>query len=194
MTPEWIAAISSLLTFFVIGASAVAALIQLHHIKSSNELVAINDFRQALESERFQAAIKQIQLQVPTLIASPDFRRRLANADSLREMEELESFIIVANLFETFGGFVMHGMIDRDLVCQLWGRVIRPVWRMMAPLVANIRVAMESPTTWEAFEYLAVTAQDFNAAHPKGSYPRGVRRAAPEAIWEELRRPAAATE
>ncbi len=50
--PEWIAALSSLLTFFVIGASAVAALIQLRHIKSSNELIAINDFRHALESER----------------------------------------------------------------------------------------------------------------------------------------------
>jgi len=96
----------------------------------------------------------------------------------------------LGNLFETFGGFVMRGMIDPDLACQLWGRVIRPLWHMMAPLVANIRVAMESPTTWEAFEYLAVVAQAFNAAHPNGSYPQRTRRAAQEAIWPELRRSA----
>ncbi len=187
MTPEWIAAIASLLTFFVIGASAIAALVQLRHLKSSNELIALNDFRQALESERFQTAINEIQERLPALVADPRFRKRLAAADNLRELPELEPVIIVANLFETLGGFVMHGMIDRNLVCQLWGRVIRPVWRMLAPLLANIRIAMESPTTWESFEYLAVLAQDFNTAHPLGSYPLNMRRAAPETIWPELR-------
>jgi hypothetical protein len=29
---------------------------------------------------------------------------------------------------------------------------------------------------WENFEYLTVLAQDWMAAHPKGTYPGGVRR------------------
>jgi hypothetical protein len=48
-------------------------------------------------------------------------------------------------------------------------------WNALAPVVASSRYAIGS-ALWENFEYLVVLSQDWVAAHPNGTYPRGIRR------------------
>jgi len=45
MTPEWLTAIASVATFVVIGATAIVTLIQLRHIRNSNQISVFTEIR-----------------------------------------------------------------------------------------------------------------------------------------------------
>ncbi len=49
MTPEWITAIATVFVALVIAASALAALMQLRHMRKSNEIEIIDKWTQAIE-------------------------------------------------------------------------------------------------------------------------------------------------
>ena len=80
MSPEWLTAIGTLGTFVVIAASAVAALMQLRHMRGSNAIVALTECREKLESEEFQNARRFIQTELPRLLEQPEIRDRLRTA------------------------------------------------------------------------------------------------------------------
>ena len=48
-------------------------------------------------------------------------------------------------------------------------------WERLAPVTAIVR-RKNGSAIWENFEYLTVLSQDWNASHPRGTYPAGVRR------------------
>jgi uncharacterized membrane protein YqjE len=58
VTPEWLAAIASVATFLVIGATAIAALIQLRHMRNSNQLAIFSEARHNMETPEFQDAVR----------------------------------------------------------------------------------------------------------------------------------------
>jgi len=43
-------------TFIVIAATAIAAIVQLRHMRSSNQIAAINELRETIETPEFQVA------------------------------------------------------------------------------------------------------------------------------------------
>jgi hypothetical protein len=58
MSAEWVTAIGTIGTFVVIAASAVAALVQLRHMRGSNQIAALNELRETMESESFQSDLR----------------------------------------------------------------------------------------------------------------------------------------
>ncbi len=44
--------------FLVIAATAIAAIVQLRHARSSNHIAALNELRETMESADFQAALR----------------------------------------------------------------------------------------------------------------------------------------
>lgn len=61
------------------------------------------------------------------------------------------------------------------------------MWELCAPITAVLR-RKEGIGLWENFEYLTVLSQDWDAAHPKGTYPIGVRRIDLKDEWLEADR------
>ena len=161
-------------TFLVIAATAIAALIQLRHMRSSNQITVLTDVRETLESERFAQARRYINEKVPKLIESAEGRELLGAPPPMPA--ELEAIRMLANFFETLGAFVKQGVIDRRLACDLWGAVALETWERLAPVIAIRR--HYNPAVWENFEYFAVLADDFRAKHQGGTYPAGMRRMA----------------
>ena len=186
MTSEWVAAIASVATFVVIAATAIAALVQLRHMRSSNQLAALSDLRGTLQYDDFWETTSFVIKELPIVLSDPSVQRKIADETAF-DIPELARARKVANYFDTLGAFVKAGIINPGLVDDIWGDHVTRTFDALRPLIANVRVAYRSPAIWENFEYLTVLCEDFDKAHPGGNYPSGVRRAPMPELWPQVR-------
>jgi hypothetical protein len=119
-------------------------------------------------------------------LQDPAFRyqvaARSARTDEARAL--IAKVNAIGNFYESMGVLVKTGLVDRELVLQVWDGVVINAWEHLAPIAAIWR-RKAGPALWEKFEYLMVLAQDWQAAHPKGTYPAGMRRIALKDEWLE---------
>jgi hypothetical protein len=165
MSLELISALASVGTFVVIAASALAAIIQLRHLRSSNQISAINGIQELFESNEFRCARRFIQDELPRLAKEPQFAARVEH----RIMDDgLSSLNIIGNIYENLGAFCKYGLIDKEIACDLFSGPILSSWTGMMPIIALRRRSLDAPALLENFEYLAVLCEDFEARHPDG--------------------------
>ena len=159
-------------TFVVIAATAIAALVQLRHTRSSNQISAVTEMRETLESSRFREARRFILEQMPRILDDPAERIKLGSRIMPPEFDAVRD---VANFFETMGVFVKLGIVDRALMCDLWDGVVFQTWKELEPAIL-IRRKVGDAGLWANFEYLAVLCQKSLSENEGDNYPRGVRR------------------
>jgi hypothetical protein len=170
VSAEWVTALASLGTFVVIAASAVAALVQLRHTRGSNQIIALTECRETLESQQFQDALQFVAKILPELMNDPSIQEKLAQP---LFPDELRLAGNVANFFESMGAFVRFNIIDRTIACDLWCSVVLRTWRQLLP-VLRIRRRRDAGV-WDNFEYLAALSERYMNQFPT-SYPRGMPR------------------
>jgi hypothetical protein len=188
VSAEWVTAIATAGTFVVIAASAVAALIQLRHMRGSNQIAALNEMRETIESQEFQRAERFVALELSKRLSEPDVQRAMLDRYF---PEEFQPMRMIANFFENMGVFVKSGIIDKSIACNLWNQVVLRNWNAIAPVAQNRRVATEYPGLWENFEYLAMLSRQWERDYANGTYPRGMERMPSAELWPvtlELRR------
>lgn len=186
MTLELVNTFATLGTFLVIAATAIAAIVQLRHMRSSNHIAALTELRETTESADFLVAQHFVQGELGVKLRDSTFRYQLASpaarSDDIRKL--MARINTVGNYYENVGVLVKSGLVDKELFLQLWGDVVQQTWENMAP-VAAIGRRRTGDALWENFEYLTVLSQDWLAAHPKGTYPAGMRRIAVKDEWLE---------
>lgn len=183
MSADWLTAIATAGTFVVIALSALAALLQLRHIRGSNQIAVFIEVRERIESPEFEAASIFCRIELPKrLAANPQLRKALL---SPQESEEATNIRKVANFFESLGAFVKRGVIDRDLACDVWGSVVLRNWTSLEPIITSRRAAHQNDRLLENFEYLAALSQQWIQTHPQGTYPVNVPRMERSAPWPE---------
>jgi hypothetical protein len=186
MSLELVNTLATFGTFLVIAATAIAAVVQLRHARSSNHIAALNELRETTETPQFQAADHFVDTQLSAMLRDPAFRHQYA-APSVRT-DEMRPLIAkanaIGNFYEGMGVLVKTGLVDRELVLQMWCDVVTTNWNSLAPLAAISR-RRAGDAIWENFEYLTVLAQDWQAVHPKGTYPAGMRRLELKDEWLE---------
>lgn len=170
MSADWVTAIATAGTFVVIAASAIAALLQLRHTRGSNQIVALTECRETLESDEFQKAREFIVLKLPELLKDPGMMEILNRPLFPPELRHVG---YVANFFESMGAFVRFNIIDRRIACDLWCGVVVGCWNALLPVI-RVRRKID-PGIWENFEFLAVLSQEFMDRNPT-SYPANMRR------------------
>jgi hypothetical protein len=168
-------------TLIVIAATAIAALAQLRHSRGSNQIVALTECREVLESEAFAAAIVFVRRELPEKMKDPAVRAKLL-APPLSG--DLRAINIVGNFFESMGSFVKHDIIDADIACDLWGGIVESSWKSLTPILAIMRRSA-GPGLWENFEYLAAVSSEYLAKFPVGTYPKTTQRMAVDDVWLE---------
>ncbi|MDQ2992317.1 MAG: DUF4760 domain-containing protein [Candidatus Eremiobacteraeota bacterium] len=172
MTAEWVGALSNVATLAVILVTAIAAFVQLRHMRSGNQITAMNECRETLESPQFRAAQLFILNELPKRLADPVERR---NAFHVPPIGEYEAISQVGNVLEGLGLFVKTGILEADFVCDYWAFLVLRSWRSVAPIIFRARRITGSDAILENFEYLAVLCEDYAREHPS-TYPSGVRR------------------
>jgi hypothetical protein len=182
MSAEWVTAVASLLTFVVIAGSAVAAIVQLRHMRSSNQIAALTEIRETYESPEFQTAALYVMGDLQNLYVHPSAREQMMCAALPADFHRVR---IVANLFESVGAFVRYGLLDRNMTCDIWGYVVIRHWNALAPFIKNRRRRMDNPALFENFEYLAALSKRWAAAHGPGNYPSTLPRMPDVTMWDE---------
>jgi Domain of unknown function (DUF4760) len=77
----------------------------------------------------------------------------------------------IGNYYEGMDVLVRSGLVDKELVMQMWADTVINSWERLTPLTVLGR-RRAGDAVWENFEYLTVQAQDWIAAHAKGSLTR----------------------
>ncbi|HET6895569.1 MAG TPA: DUF4760 domain-containing protein [Candidatus Baltobacteraceae bacterium] len=170
MSAEWVGAIATAGTFVVIAASAAAALFQLRHMRGSNQIVALTECRETLESPEFREAQRFVSYELSERLKDPAQARKAAR---IPFVDEYQAIATVANFFESMGLFVKTGIIDKRIACDFWSYVVLRNWEALLPVTTYVRHTLGQAALWENFEYMAALSHRYQEEHPT-SYPSGM--------------------
>lgn len=168
---EWLTALASLGTFVVIAASAIAALLQLRHMRSSNQISAYNECRETMETQAFRDALAFIRNDLPKHLEGAGKAEEIVRGGLVGEYGSIR---LVANLFESMGLFVKVRMMEERIACELWSGIVLDAWNKLRPITKAVRTLR--PGVWINFEYMAALGERYIEEHPDGEYPHDVKR------------------
>lgn len=197
---EVVSTAATLFTAIVIGATAVAALIQLRHLRAGNDIAAMLSIGEHFSSEEFKHNEELVVHKLAVVMADPSFRdylisyaREQAPREVSREYADVRrAGVLIGNIYEELGILVKAGIVNKALFLDRYCYVIPQAWNRLADFAALTREAADDPGIWENFEYITVMSQNWMQSHPS-DYPRGVRRLDVRSRWPVPRPQSAST-
>jgi Domain of unknown function (DUF4760) len=187
MSLELVNTLATFGTFLVIAGTAIAAIVQLRHARSSNQIEAYAELREVRDTPEMQSAQQFVRHGLSEKLKDPAFRYQVAHLEAMTpENQALWNQIRrVGNYYEGMGILVKSGLADKNLVLDDFSGGVVDDWKWLVPALAIRRQATGNNGVWENFEYLTVLAQDWHATHPNGTYPLGLRRIDLQYPWLE---------
>jgi len=179
---EVISTTATLFTAVVIGATAAAAIVQLRHLRTGNDITAMLNIGAHFGSAEFKHAEELIVHKLTPAMSDSVFReyvtafaRDPAPREVSRDYVDLRRAAVqIGNVYEELGILVKAGIVNKILFLDRYSGVIVRGWNRLADFTALIRDIVDDPSIWENFEYITVLAEDWLKARPS-SYPHGVR-------------------
>ena len=159
-------------TFVVIAATAIAALVQLRHLRNSNELNALLTLMEMWQEPGMQEHIKYTRTTLREKLQDPEYLSQY-NKFGLSRVEHPE--MLVADFWEQIGTFMKHQLFDESAWLDIAAAQAARSWADLEPIIRTMQAA-GGPSAYENFEYLAVRATLWQARHPLGAYPAGLPR------------------
>ncbi len=173
-------AVASIVTAVVITATAVAALVQLRHMRAANTIHAMMALRSMIDDPGHRDALDLLDSEHRAIMSTPAFReyaRRALDRDAPADAdpvirEVFRASLLVANMYETIGAMVKFGSIPRKEVLSQYCYVYDITWRQLEPFIWLSREAANNESIYEDFEYLTVLSREFFQSNPS-TYPEG---------------------
>jgi hypothetical protein len=169
-------------TLIVFVATAVAALVQIRHLRASNELEAILALADQMQRADLQHALRYVQGELEPRLADPSYRNQLAALGYIDPQVHPE--MNACNWFNELGTLVKNRLVDQTTFLELYARLVTYYWERLVAVVAILR-RRRGPAQYENFEYLAVLSKQWLAAHPNGNYPPGAQRLEIVDAWKD---------
>ncbi|HEV2878264.1 MAG TPA: hypothetical protein VGW96_01680 [Candidatus Eremiobacteraceae bacterium] len=172
--------IVSIATLVVLLTAALAALVQLRHIRASNEL---STFSQALDlwsSPGVQQGLQFIQHDLATKMKDPAFRGELDTPGPVDHSRHPE--LNVLDYFDNVAIYLILGNMREDMIMQAAGQLVCSLWQTLSPTIAIMR-RQRGPQMYVSFEYLVARAQIWHKRYPNGYLPTGFQRLPNTDMW-----------
>lgn len=164
MALELVSAVASAGTFLVIAATAIAAFVQLRHLRRSNELAGLQSAFQMLLDPAVRELVNFVRHDLPLRMKDAAFRKTLlAIPIDRREHPEL----YLCDMYNHVGSFVRNGLIDEQIYLQTEWYNVTLYWTLLQEVISEVR--SNRPFLFENFEWLADRAKRWAAAHSRGS-------------------------
>lgn len=184
MTLETFNAVVALVTAVIIGATAVAALVQLRHIRASNELTAFSEAMELWYQPAVQDGFRFIQRELEARMQDPAFRADLDTAGVVDHIAHPELSPI--DFFDNIGVMVSLGLLREDIILHPAGQLVQNLWQTMSPSIAIMR-RKRGAQLYVSFEYLAWRASLWQKRYPDGFQAKGWDRLPNPDVWAEQR-------
>lgn len=182
MSQETLSTVAAVGTFIVIAATAIAAVVQLRHLRAQNQLTGLLTVLARVEDPQFNEWVDGARDIIKVRMSDPVYRRAILDGTFERKNN---AWLNLANSYDWVGSLVKHKLIPEESLLDVYsGRVIQ-AWDIIEAIVPLVR-RRAGPTVWENFEYLVVQAREWNAQHKAGAYPKGVPRLQIDVSWPEL--------
>jgi hypothetical protein len=182
MSQETLSTIAAVGTFVVIAATAIAAIVQLTHLRAQNQLTGLLTVLARVEDPQFNEWVDGARDMVKLRLPDPSYRRSVLDGSYERKNNP---WLNLANSYDWVGSLVKHKLIPEEALLDVYsGRVIQ-AWEIIEGIVPLVR-KRAGQAVWENFEYLVVQARQWNVQHATGAYPKGVPRLQLRANWPEL--------
>ena len=173
MSLESWTALASVGTFVVITATAIAAVIQLRHMRASNQVAATQLFVLTYEGPELRDAFHSVRAELKQRLEDPVFRAELRSGDFDRAKHpELQ----VLNFFDQWGLFYREGAILRHSFMRVNAGIVLGFWRRLEPVIALLADPVKGNMKFQQFEYLTIQARRWAEQFPDGDFPKGVSR------------------
>lgn len=170
MSLELWSTIASVGTFVVITATAIAAVLQLRHLRAANMVAAIQSFFNAFEGPELREAFRFVRNELPLRLEDPTFRHELRAGltDRAKHPE-----VTICNFFDQWGLYYRDGVIDRESFMRTNAAVICGFWDRLEPIAALLADPVKGNQSFQHFEYLTIKARRWLERHPDYGYPKG---------------------
>jgi hypothetical protein len=185
MSLELLNTLATITTTVVISATAIAAVIQLRHMRASNQIAGQLALRQVLLDDEFIASMGHIRFEIRELLKDPQFlefvrQYHLSSAtDGDERYDRLYSAALrVGRNLENIGNMIRNGLTDRRIFLEQYAILVVMAWDGTEPLLKVRREAAGNDAIWEDFEYLTVLSRRW-IAEVRSCYPNGVERILP---------------
>lgn len=159
------------LTFVVITATAVAALVQLRHLRSSTQLQGWLAISERWNSAELHGIIVYCRNELPAKVRTAEYQQAMRSGDERSGHLEFR----LADFWEQIGGMVKHGFIIEGPYLDLASFAVVTAWDLISPSIGLAREHF-GLGLYENFEYLAAKSKRYVDAYPSGRFPRGVKR------------------
>lgn len=187
----------------IVAATAIAALIQLRHLRAGNQIHALIGVSEKVNCREFTDALTLVNSSLEVALADQEFRdyevaiyRRLPPPlVDQRYVDMHHAVVLVGNTFDLMGLLVKNQIVDKAIFVDQYCGITSGAWRRLENYIALGRLATDPDANWENFEYLAVLSEDWMMRNPS-AYPKGVRRLEIHSPWpvSQPRAPAATPE
>jgi hypothetical protein len=190
MSLELLNTLATITTTVVISATAIAAVIQLRHMRASNQIAGQLALRQVLLDDEFIESMGHIRFEIRELLKDPQFLEfvrqfHLSTASDGDERYErpYSAALRVGRNLENIGNMIRNRLTDRRIFLEQYANLVVMAWDGTEPLLKIRREATGNDATWEDFEYLTVLSRRW-IAEVRSCYPKGVERILPPAPRE----------
>lgn len=161
----------SFATLIVIAASAIAAIVQLRHLRAGNQLSGLITVFGMLQDPSVRELLTYVRHELPDRLKDVAFREALLEIPIDRQKHPE---LYLCDMYNHIGSFVRSGLIDERTYLQTDWYNVNLYWRLLADVITIVR--SNRPYLFENFEYLAARAKTWIEKHPEGDYPRNERR------------------
>ena len=179
---EFWSVIASVGTFVVISATAIAAVLQLRHMRAANKIAQIQAFFTEYEGPELREAFRFVRSELADRLKDPAFRAELRSPGVDRTTHPE---ISICNFFDQWGLYYRDGVIDRTSFMRVNAGVVVGFWRLLEPVIAITAAVDGGNTAFEQFEYLTVQARRWRGQYKAGDYPKGEMRIELVDPWAE---------
>lgn len=174
MSQETLSTAAAVGTFLVIAATAIAAVIQLRHLRAQNQLTGLLTVLARVEDSNFNAWVDAAREMLKTKLLDQQYRLDVQHGT----MDRADNpWLNLGNSYDWVGSLVKHGLIPADTFLDVYSYRLLKAWDIVEDVVAISR-RDQGPGIWENFEYLVVLARQWQAKHPDGVYPKNRPRLA----------------
>ncbi len=178
MSLEIVNTVAAIGTFIVIGATAIAAVVQLRHMRANNQLEGLLTVLARVEDANFNKWMTDAAVQLPTFLADPAYRRAIMDDTYDRSV----SWLFLGNSYDWVGSLVKNRLIPEMAFMDVYSyRVIR-AWEVLKGVLILLR-RTRSVAVWENFEYLYLRAKRWTERNPNGTLPKNLTRVTLEDPW-----------